>query len=238
MIPNGRRARYRTCRRSGCPSGIAGWSKSSPGDRVIPIRSMTARDRRFAGTVNETISVEGQVAEAESQGGAGGLGGVAAAPVLAGEPPADLDAGREMRLEPRHRQADEADEIGHARRPRRPRARSRGGRNGRGSGRPPRRSPRGRAAGGRTPSRPGRRSSRRTPGDPRRRQRRRRRRGVSSVSGSVIAVSIRAGRPINPPRPASGTGPGSCPTSDTAAARAGRIRSGPRCGRGTRTSRA
>ena len=76
---------------------------------------MTARDRRFAGTVNETISSSARSRKPNAERGAGRLGGVAAAPVLAGEPPADLDAGREMGLESRHGQADEADEIGHAR---------------------------------------------------------------------------------------------------------------------------
>ena len=199
MIPNGQRTRYRTCRRSGCPSGMPGWSKSSSGDRVIPIRSMTARDRRFAGHGERDDLLEGQVAEAEGEGGAGRLGGVAAAPVLAGEPPADLDAGREMRLEPRHRQADEADEVGHARDLDRPEPEAVAGEVVADPGRRPRRSPRGRAAGGRTPSRPGRRSSRRTAARSSSRQRRRRRRGVSSVSGSVIGGSLRATAPLNPP---------------------------------------
>ena len=33
-----------------------GWSKSSAGSWVIPIRSITARDRRLAGTVQDRIS--------------------------------------------------------------------------------------------------------------------------------------------------------------------------------------
>src|SRR5579883_1501528 len=43
--------------------------------------------------------LQSQVPEAEFEGRAGGLGGVAAAPMRAGQPPADLDAGREVRLE-------------------------------------------------------------------------------------------------------------------------------------------
>ena len=42
--------------RSRCPSGKAGWSKSSTADRVIPIFSMTDRDRTLSGTVKATIS--------------------------------------------------------------------------------------------------------------------------------------------------------------------------------------
>ena len=51
-----------------------------------------------------------------------GLGRVALPPVLGREPPADLDAGREMRLERRHDEPDEADERRDARHLDRPRA--------------------------------------------------------------------------------------------------------------------
>src|SRR6202041_2241388 len=49
-------SRYKTWRRRGCPSGRLGWSKSSAGLCVIPIFSITRRDLRFPGTVNDTSS--------------------------------------------------------------------------------------------------------------------------------------------------------------------------------------
>ena len=52
-----------------------------------------------------------QLFEAIAQGGAGALGSKAATPVLEGEAPADLDAGREVRLEGRVRKADEAGQF-------------------------------------------------------------------------------------------------------------------------------
>ena len=52
------------------------------------------------------------MAETEVEYGASRLGGVAAAPLLGGETPANLDAGREVRFECRDRQADESDEVG------------------------------------------------------------------------------------------------------------------------------
>ena len=58
--------------------------------------------------------VEPELLEAEAQRGARGLRRVAAAPVLASQPPTDLDAGREVRLEARDRKPDEAEEVGGA----------------------------------------------------------------------------------------------------------------------------
>ena len=48
--------RYNTCLRSGSLAASAGCSKSPPATRTIPIRSITARERRFPTVVNETIS--------------------------------------------------------------------------------------------------------------------------------------------------------------------------------------
>ena len=71
-------------------------------------RSEVRRDRErhdFLKTANS---------KAEVESGAGGFGGISAAPVLSGEPPSDLDAGREMGLEPWHGEPHESDEIAHA----------------------------------------------------------------------------------------------------------------------------
>ena len=88
----------------------------------MPMRRMTACERTLGGVVNETScsapsDVEG-VADARERG----LGRVALPPVLGREAPADLDAGREVRLERRHDEPDEADERRHARHLDRPRA--------------------------------------------------------------------------------------------------------------------
>ena len=72
--------------------------------------SITRRDGRFAGTVNETISSQSELLEAEREHRARGFGRVAAPLVSRGESPADLDARREVRLEARHRESDEARE--------------------------------------------------------------------------------------------------------------------------------
>ena len=53
---------------------------------------MTRRDRRFAGTVNDTISSSFRAVEAERQRGTGAFGRVAVSPVLARETPSDLDS--------------------------------------------------------------------------------------------------------------------------------------------------
>src|SRR5262245_41845058 len=70
---------------------------------------------------------EAELTEGEVEGGPGGLGGITAAPVGAGQAPADLYARREVGLERRRRQADEADEGGDAGRLDRPEAEAAGG---------------------------------------------------------------------------------------------------------------
>ena len=54
--------------------------------------------------------VEPELAKTEIERGGRGLAGIAPAPVLVGQPPANLDTRREMGLERRNRQTDESDE--------------------------------------------------------------------------------------------------------------------------------
>ena len=81
----------------------------------MPMRRMTACERTFGGVVNETSCSAPTTSKAWRTLGQRGLGRVAVPPVLGRETPADLDAGREMRLERRHDEAHEADERRHAR---------------------------------------------------------------------------------------------------------------------------
>ena len=55
QFPGSRSFRYTTCRRSG-PSSTSRSSKSSAGSVVIPIRRITACERRFFSMVTATIS--------------------------------------------------------------------------------------------------------------------------------------------------------------------------------------
>jgi len=55
--------------------------------------------------------LQAEAAEGEVQGMAGGLRGEASSPAPGIQSPADLHAGREMRVEPGNRQPDEADEV-------------------------------------------------------------------------------------------------------------------------------
>jgi hypothetical protein len=59
--------------------------------------------------------IQVKLAKAKLESGTGRFCGIATAPVLGGEPPADLDARREVGLEPGHGQPHEADELGHSR---------------------------------------------------------------------------------------------------------------------------
>lgn len=69
------------------------------------------RKRRFAGTVVGNDCVEPEPLEIERQRGMCGLGSVAMAPVLEGEPPADLDHRCERDVERYVLQADEASKV-------------------------------------------------------------------------------------------------------------------------------
>ena len=128
-----RRRGRRGCRRSG--------------RGVIPSFSATRSERAFAGSTTATISAC-RPAEPERQRGARRLGGDAPPPRRPRQPPADLDRGQHVGQEHRHRQAAEAQQrpapVVCATRP--PRGRSRAGPTRARSGRPARRSARGRGA--------------------------------------------------------------------------------------------
>ena len=72
---------------------------------------MTAIDGVLRRAVQDRISARSAFLEAETQGGASGLGGVAVTPGEPIEPPADLDRGCERCLECRRREAGEAKEA-------------------------------------------------------------------------------------------------------------------------------
>jgi len=76
---------------------------------LMPMRCMTAIERLLDVAVNETISARAGQREAVGQRQARRLGGIAAAPGVEGEAPADLGAWREVGVERRHRQPGEAD---------------------------------------------------------------------------------------------------------------------------------
>jgi len=59
--------------------------------------------------------IELQILKTELDGGLGGFGGVTVPPVFVGQSPADLDTGREGRIEARHSQSHVADEFRDAR---------------------------------------------------------------------------------------------------------------------------
>src|SRR5262249_38160406 len=65
----------------GCPSGGGGGRRSSAGSRVIPSRSIAARDRLLAGAVNETISGSASPSK-PNRGAARSLGRVASPPMV------------------------------------------------------------------------------------------------------------------------------------------------------------
>ena len=94
--------------------GSRGWSKSSAGSWVMPRRSMTLRERKFAGTVNETISCSpsARIRPRRRPRPLRSHIRVPSTPAPAASPPRPRS---EMRLERRRREADEADEGGDAR---------------------------------------------------------------------------------------------------------------------------
>ena len=66
---------------------------------VISRRSMTAIERAFAGTVNDTISSSFPLSKPKATAIRAALGRIPVTPGCAGEPPADLDARRERGIE-------------------------------------------------------------------------------------------------------------------------------------------
>ena len=84
--------RYTTCRRSG-PSSTSGSSKSSAGSVVIPIRRITACERRFRAMVTATISGRPMVSKPYCQRCHGRLGGVTVTPRGPRQPPPEFDSG-------------------------------------------------------------------------------------------------------------------------------------------------
>ena len=79
-----------------------------------PLHDRTRAQIGWDGKGDDLVQTER--AESVRNGGSGGLRRVSAAPVRKGQPPADLDARREVRLEGRRAQTREADELRHARR--------------------------------------------------------------------------------------------------------------------------
>ena len=117
--------RYRTWRLSGWPRAICGWLKSSAGSWVMPRRSITAIERSLVVVVNETTSAKRDRREAVVECRAWPPRSRSPAPRPRGQPPADLDRGREVGQERHLREPGEADQRARAALLDRPDARSR-----------------------------------------------------------------------------------------------------------------